>query len=269
MYTSFFGMNCNPFLKEDSSKYIFKSNDYIQVLSRLNYIKDIKGIALFYGEIGFGKTYAVRAFINSLNKDLYKIIYINATSEMTSFDFLKILTDNFFLNIGSCYRSDIYINIQEEIIRIVNKDKMKIIIVIDEAHLLNKDVFSILKVLYDFEMDSKDYVSLILVGYKDIKVELSKRIYESLNQRIIVKYEFKGFDRDEVKEYIASRLELANASKDIFLPDACNALYSCSRSSPRKLNTLVINALMLAFQMNKTIIDSEIVMLAKGEMDLK
>lgn len=269
MYTSFYGMNSNPFLKTESSKYPFESNDYIETLNRFNYLKEVKGIGVFYGDSGLGKTYTTRCFVKSLNKDLYRVIYINATNDMSSFDFLKILTDELYLDIGACYRSNIHQNIQKEIMRIVNKEKMKVIIIIDEAHLLSREILFCLKTLYDFEMDSKDYVSLILVGYPELKYELNKVIHETLKQRIIVNYEFKGLSREEVKEYVKSRLEVVNANKEIFDLDALNALYSCCKSSPRRLNTLVLNSLMLGAQDNKSVIDSEIVMKAKGEMDLK
>ena len=77
-----------------------------------------------------------------------------------------------------------------------------------------------------------------------------------------------GLSRDEVKNYIKTRLEIANVNISIFKEDALNALYSCSKSSPRRLNMLVLNSLMLGYQNRHTVIDSEIVMNAKGEMDL-
>lgn len=268
MYTSFYGMSTNPFLKDTSIKYQFKSNDFIQIISRLNYLKEIKGIGLITGEPGFGKTFSIRSFISSLNKDLYKIIYISITNDMSTFDFFKIISNELCIDIGSCYKSDIYKKIQGELKRLVEKDRIQPIIVLDDAHFLTRDIITNLKVFYDFDMDSKDYVSLIMVGNPELKEELSKNIYETLKQRIIVNYTLKGLSRDEVKEYISTRLEIANTNKEIFEIDAINALYSCSKSSPRRLNTLIINALMLGYQDKITKIDSTIIMNAKNEMDL-
>ena len=55
---------------------------------------------------------------------------------------------------------------------------------------------------------------------------------------------------------------------ELFEPAAYNALYSASKSSPRRLNTLVINSLMLGYQNNMKTINSDIVMNAKNEMDV-
>lgn len=267
MYTSFYGMSTNPFIKDDSIKYKFESNDFKQALNRLNYLKEIKGIGLITGNPGLGKTFVARYFINELNKNLYKFIYISITNDMTVFDFLKTLCNHLSLDIGSCYRTDIYVNIQNEFQRLVEQDKIQPIVILDDAHLLTREVLSNFKIFYDFDMDSKDYVTLILIGHPRLKDELSKNIYETLNQRIIVNYTFKGFTRDEVKLYLESRLEIADSNKNIFNPDAINALYSCCKSSPRRLNTLIINSLMLGFQDRLTSIDSTVIMNAKNEMD--
>ena len=118
-------------------------------------------------------------------------------------------------------------------------------------------------------MDSKDYITLLLVGKPELKTELSKNVYDYLKQRVLVNYKLEGLTRQEVKEYIETRLQLANVHHELFSEDALNALYSCSKSSPRRLNTLLLNCLLLGYQNQKQIIDSEIVMIAKGEMDLE
>lgn len=268
MYTSFYGMSCNPFLKDESIKYNFISNDFNETINRFDFIKEVRGIGLFVGTSGFGKTYIARYFINTLNKDLYKAIYISVSHNMTVFDFFKMISDEFNLDTGSCYKMDLYKNIQAEIIRLIKKDKVWPIIIIDEAHLLSRDILFNLKLLYDFEMDSKDYVSLILIGHPSLKTELSKNVYETLKQRIIVNYEFQGLSREEVKDYVKTRLKLASSNEEIFSEEALNCLYSCCKSSVRILNTLIINCLMLGKQNKKTIIDEEIVINAKKEMDL-
>ena len=116
-------------------------------------------------------------------------------------------------------------------------------------------------------MDSKDYTTIILVGHEELRKELSKVKYETLQQRIVVNYRFNGLSREEVKEYVISRLELANQKNKIFEEAALTGLYSASKGSPRRLNNLIINCLMIGYQNNKTEIDEEIVMLAKNEID--
>ena len=268
MYTTYYGMSCNPFLKNESIKYPFESTDYKECINRFNYLKEIKGIGLFIGETGYGKTYVIRQFMKSLNKDLYKVIYISAQKNMTVFDFYKIIADKLSLDIGNCYKTDIYINIQKEIERIVLKDRMQPIIIIDDAHLLTREILLNFKLLYDFDIDSNDYLAVMLVGQGDLKEEISKNIHKALKQRIIINYTFEGLVREEVKRYITTRLENANVKHEIFETEAYNALYSASKSSPRRLNNLVNNCLMLGYQNKMKTINTDIVMNAKNEMDV-
>lgn len=269
MYTSYYGMNCNPFIKEVNTENKFESNDYKQLISRFNYLKEIKGLGVFIGLPGYGKSFTIRSFIDSLNKDLFKIIYVSANDNLTLFDFFKEVGKSLNLDTGACYRTDMYNNIQKEIKNLVEIDKVQPIIIIDDAQNLSREILKNLKILFDFDIDSKDYTIMILVGHPDLKTELSKKIYESIHQRVIVNYKMLGLSREEVKEYVKSRFEIAGVNNDIFTNDALNALYSCSKSSPRRLNTLILNCLMLGYQYNKSQIDSEIVMEAKNEMDLE
>lgn len=268
MYTSYYGMSCNPFTKEVNTKYKFESNDYNGLIHRFNYLKEINGLGVFTGPPGYGKTFTIRSFIDDLNKDLYKVIYISIVKKYTLFDFFKEIGKALNIDTGACYRSDLYNNIQKEIIKLVELYKVKPVIIVDDAHNLTREILLNLKVLFDFAIDSKDYTILILVGHPELTTELSKTIHDSIHQRIIVNYKMKGLTREEVKEYVRTRLEIANVKNEIFTEDALNALYSCSKSSPRRLNTLILNCLMLGYQYSLQEIDSQIVMEAKGEMDL-
>lgn len=268
MYTSYYGMCSNPFLKEINTENYFPSEDFLELTNRFNYLKEIKGVGVFTGQPGYGKTFAIRSFINNLNKDLYKVIYISATPGITVFDFFKEICKSLSFEIGNYFKLDMYYNIQRQIKNLVEVYKITPIIIIDDAHNLSRSILKNLKVLFDFEMDSKDYTILMLIGHPELKSELSKLVYESLQQRIIVNYNMNGLSRTEVKDYIKTRFEIANVNANIFTDDGLNALYSCSKSSPRRLNTLIINSLMLGYQNKQNYIDSEIVLKAKGEMDL-
>lgn len=269
MYQSYYGMSSNPFLKGVDIDHPFESEDYKELFTRFSYLTEIKGIGVFTGSAGLGKTYALRSYVKQLNQDLYKVIYISATKNMTTFDFFKEIGGAFNIDTGSCYKTELYHSLQKEIRLLVEQEKRIPIIMIDDSQNLSREIFLHLKVLYEFDMDSKDYITLILIGKPELKSELSKSIYDYLKQRIIVNYKLRGLSRMEVKEYIESRLALANVSHEIFSEDALNALYSCSKSSPRRLNTLILNCLLLGYQNEKVVIDSEIVMNAKGEMDLE
>ena len=267
MYKTFYGLEINPFVKELKTEYCYESKDYKEVRGRLNYLKEIKGIGLFIGSSGLGKTFALRCFVDKLNKDIYKVIYISPTKKMKVFEFFAQVAGALNIDTGACYKNEMYEKIQNEIKRLVNEKRINVIIIIDDADNLSEQILMELKLLFDFQMDSKDYTTIVLVGHEELRRELSKVKYETLQQRIVVNYKFNGLSREEVKEYVISRLNLANQKNRIFKEEALTALYSASKGSPRRLNSLIINCLMIGYQSNKIEIDEEIVMLAKNEID--
>ena len=121
-------------------------------------------MGVFTGLPGYGKTFCIRSFINNLNPDLYKVIYVSSYDNLTLFDFYKEVSNSLNLDTKVCYKTDMYSNIQKAIRRLVEIDKVQPVIIIDDAHTLSRDILKSLKILFDFDMDSKDYTILILIG---------------------------------------------------------------------------------------------------------
>lgn len=117
-------------------------------------------------------------------------------------------------------------------------------------------------------MDSVDYISIVISGNEDILTELRKIKYETLKQRIIVKYEIQGLNRAETKDYINTRLKLSGQLNEIFQENAINAIYGITNGNIRKINTMVQKSLMIGYQKGLKKIDEEIVRLAKEEIDI-
>ena len=162
-YLSYYGLEENLFNKGVSSRVSFESKDFKNVINRLNYLKEIKGIGLFTGSPGLGKTYTLRCFVDSLNSDLYKVIYISPTN-LGKFEFFGNIAKQLNINIGACYKDELYDNIQKEIKRLVNEQRVQVMVIVDDAQYLNPKIMKDLKILFDFQMDSKDYTTIILCG---------------------------------------------------------------------------------------------------------
>jgi len=57
-----------------------------EMLSRLEYLKTVRGIGVFTARPGMGKTYALRCFMNGLNPNQYQTAYISlSTISVTEF----------------------------------------------------------------------------------------------------------------------------------------------------------------------------------------
>lgn len=265
-YEKYWGMEFNPFKKSFEDKNIFKSVDFNQILARLEHLKNTKGIGLFTGNPGLGKTFALKQFTNTLNKNLYKIVYISL-STVTVLEFYKSLAHGLGL-IPSAKKVDLYKSIQERIISLVKSKKITPVIIIDEAQYLKTEVLNDVKLLLNFNMDSVNHVIFILNGQPILNDILSRGIHEALKQRIVINYNSEGLSTKEIKEYIKSSLELAGIHEPIFNDNTYEAIFSCSNKSIRKVNSLVDKCLLIAYNENTREIDTNIVMTAQNELEL-
>lgn len=266
MYLSFFGMEFNPFDKDINTKYSYLTDDLKIVNNRLDYLKEHPGIALFTGNPGMGKTFAIREFFSSLNPNLFKCIYLSMSS-LTVYEFYKQLALSLGI-IPEFKKVDIFRQIQETIIDLVKNKKIKVIICIDEAQYLKTDIINDLKILSNFDMDSKNYFTLILTGAPILNSILNRNVHEALKQRITISYNFNGIQRDELTDYINSRFSLAHANQNIFTPQAIEAIFNSSNGSIRVVNNIVTKSLIIASSKSKNIIDDNIIMEAYNDLEL-
>lgn len=266
MYRAYWNMEYNPFSKQIGINKLYKTEDFNEAITRLEFLEKTKGFGLFTGEPGTGKTYTIKYFLEQLNSGLYKIIYLQLTS-VSVLDFYRELC--ILLNLEVCSsKAKMFHRIQEYINKLVNEQKKHIIIAIDEVELMRSEVLTDLKLLFNFEMDSKNMATVILIGLPVINHILSRSINEDLNQRIVMNYDFKGLSRDDIKKYIKDRLDLVNIPESIFAESAIEALPNLVNGSIRKLNLIIERALILgAIEKVKTI-DNELIMKSVNDISL-
>jgi general secretion pathway protein A len=69
----------------------------------------------------------------------------------------------------------------------------------------------------------------------------------SLDERLAVKALVRAFTAEESAQYVAHRLEAAGAAREIFTPDAVEAMHYLARGIARQINRLGDLALVVGF----------------------
>jgi len=266
MYRAYWNMEFNPFSKEIDVNKLFRTTDFNEALTRLEFLHKTRGIGLFTGSPGSGKTYAIKYFLENLNAGLYKVIYLPLTT-VSVLDFYQALAISLGLDTYHS-KTKMFFNIQNHIKQLVQEQKKNLVIAIDEAQLLHKDILTDLKILFNFEMDSKNMVTLILIGLPVINHTLSKSVFEDLKQRIVMNYDFHGITEEDVKSYIEDRLKLVNANINIFNANSIVALSNSCDGSIRKLNLIIERALTIGALDKVNEINSDIIMKAVNDIAL-
>lgn len=266
MYKVFYGLSYDPFLRSAETKEYFKTRDFNEALSRLEFLKTTRGFGLITGEPGTGKSFLLRCFVSSLNSNLFKTVYI-PISTLTVMDFYRAICNGLGI-IPAHKKVDMFKQIQESIHTYYHSKNITPVIIVDEAQFLKNSVLDDLRIIFNFEIDSRDYAILILSGQTSLITQLNRQAHEALRQRIVVNYYLRGLTKDETKEYIKSRLSLGGCHEPIFTDDAYELLYSGTNGSIRTLNSLVRMCLISGANEKLKSIDSEIVFSAQNELNI-
>ena len=266
MFTAYWEMQFNPFGKPFSGRGPFESEDFKQATARLKHLVEIKGIGLFVGLAGSGKTFTVKAFADALNPSLYKVLYL-PLSTVTLREFYRAVALGLGLS-PQHKKIDLFNQIQERILSLSKDRRMTTVVICDEGQHLNAKILNDLKILTAFNMDSESHAAVVISGQPALASTLSMHAHEALAQRIVINYAFNGLAKSELPDYLGSRLKSCGVRDTMFAENAVEALWGCCGGSPRVVNSLAEKCLLIGAQKCVRAIDPEIVMLANGEMSL-
>ena len=234
MYTDYYGLSFNPFDKQMvKEKDAFESEDFREMTARLEYLKEIRGIGVFTASPGMGKTFALRCFSKKLNPNLYQCAYL-CLSTVSVQEFYRQLCEALGLESGFG-KSQMFKSIQERLYYLYKEKRQPFICILDEAQYCGEP-----------------YLNHIL----------EKQVNEALRQRIVVHYNFHGLTDQEVPDYIRQKIRNAGGSPEIIDTAAISSVHSYSQGNPRLIDNVMTDAMTLGSQMEKKVIDAEVMLAA-------
>lgn len=257
MIEAYFNLKKTPFPKDIDPKDIFASDCTREIRQRFEHMKQHRGIMLLTGLPGAGKTLHLRAFVDSLNKNLYKYFYI-PLSTVNILDFYRQLSAS--LGVEPPYRkAQLFACIQSAIQDYVENMKKIPVIIFDEAHLFMNESFYELQIITNFNLDSIDPAIFILAGQPHLRDRLLGPIHQSFNQRIFLKFHLTPLFRDETVDYVNHHLQLAGATSPIFSQNALSAIYQVSAGVCRIINKLAVKTMTIgALEKKDTLTEEEV-----------
>lgn len=258
MYEEYFNMKRTPFVRNIPSNQLFESKEMEEALGRLEYAADNQKFVVVTADAGCGKSTLLRRFKDSLPKDQYKLLYVS-DSKLTPKWLYASLLDQLGLE-ASFYRGDAKALLQKQIEIIRNREKRKVICVLDEAHLLEKETLEEFRFLLNSNFDSESQMSLILVGQTELwDKKLRYERYAAIRQRIDINCVLHRLDRADTQGYIKTHLAYAGCDHELFTDKAIDEIHRISRGIPRMINRVCDKCLIYAKQQKKRLVDDHIV----------
>jgi len=244
-YRAFFGFTREPFSSDLDIDAILQTPDLLGVSQRVEYVIRIGGIGLVTGEVGAGKSTALRWSAAQLHPSKYKTLWITATAGSILEVYRQLLAE-LDINTATSSRAVLTRQIRQQIHNLVTTKKQQLLLVIDEASLLRLDVFTELHTLTQFQGDSKPWLPIILAGQNNLAENLMYRTAIPLSSRIVARSHLKAVDKEGMEEYLQHHLNIAGLKNSPFNEQAVTAVHQGSGGLFRKANHLARGALIAA-----------------------
>lgn len=264
-YRTFFGLEREPFRSDPGLRDILETEEIKGVKDRFDYALRLGAIALVTGEIGSGKSTALRYAASRLHASEYKAFAITAASG-SILEIYRMFLAELGIETSSSSKAFLMRRIKREVAHLVNEKKMKVLLLIDEASLLRLEVFAELHTLCQFEQDSKPWLPMILAGQASLIDKLTYPASRPLASRIVARSHLEGADRSQMAVYLAHHLQLAGVKRDLFEEAAITAIHQGSAGLFRKANHLARGSLIAAARSQCAAVGAEHVRLASTEL---
>lgn len=259
-----FGFKRRPFDKAIKTRDLYPWPGLDELAARLEMAKAYRGIMLLTGEPGSGKTVALRRFVDSLNAEHYRAIYLPLAT-VTVIDAYAQLNRALGGNEIVRSKSLLFGEIQSGIAQLTAQGRQPVVI-LDEADLLRSAVFDELRIVLNFEMDSKDPLLLVLAGQPQLLAKLALRVHLPFRQRVAMRYRMPTMDEAHTKGYLEHHLRLAGRKQRLFTDEATLQLFVQSGGNPRAIGNLATSAMVNAAARGADIVELDDIVLAAPEV---
>jgi type II secretory pathway predicted ATPase ExeA len=264
-YRTFFGFCREPFSVDLKVEEILKTEAVLAVADRIAYALRLGAIALLTGEVGSGKSTALRFAISHLHPSEYRLIWVTAGGG-SILELYRQIAWELEVETPSYGRASLTRTIRRAILDLVLSKKQKAVLLIDEASLLRLEVFAELHTLTQFEGDSKPLLPLILAGQNNLLDKLYWRTSLPLSSRVVARSHLQGVDRQGMENYLNHHLRIAGLDHSVFSEPAMTAIHQGSGGLFRKANHLARGALIAAASEKCLQVSAEHVRLASTEL---
>lgn len=237
----------------------------LQHYHRISWCVAERRIGVITGEVGAGKTVAVRAALSSLDNSRYTILYLpNPTVGVRGIhhQIVAALGARPLVHHATLVpqTADALATEQDE------RGRTPVLIVDEAAHLLDQAQLESIRMLTNHDMDSTSPFACLLVGQPTLRRRMKMGALAALDQRIGMRYTMPPMTSEETGSYLRHHLGLAGRSDTLFSDDAAALIHQTSRGYPLAVNNLALQALVAAFADDKTIVDESSARIAATEV---
>ena len=250
---SHWGFTRMPFAKDLAPSMLHTHRSHAEAVARIGWCVNEQVLGVITGEVGAGKTVAVRSALSTVDPSRSTVIYLGDPTVG-----VRGLYSAIVASLGVTprfHRASLIPQAQEALAAEEHERGRRVVIVLDEAHLLDAEQLEGIRLLTNAEMDARSPFACLLVGQPTLRRRIRLGAFAALDQRVALRYSMGGMEPEETADYVGHHLRLAGRSDTLFSDDALSLIHQVSRGLPRAVNNLAIQSLVAAFATNKSIVD--------------
>ena len=249
----FYGFTRMPFGRDLAPGMLHRHSAHGEAVARITWCITERRIGVVTGEVGAGKTVAIRAALAALDPTRHTIIYLpNPTIGVRGIHHQIVQA----LGRHPLVHHATLVPQAADALATEHAERGRIpVLIIDEAHLLDHPQLESIRMLTNHDMDSRSPFACLLVGQPTLRRRIKLGVLAALDQRIGLRYNMPPMTDQETASYLRHHLNLAGRSDTLFSDDATPLIHQTSRGYPRAVNNLALQALIAAYTADKTIVD--------------
>jgi type II secretory pathway predicted ATPase ExeA len=255
MYEEFYGLSQKPFSIQPDPHYIYWGRTHSLAYAMLEYgVMNHAGFTVITGEIGCGKTTLIRHLLDRLDGE-YRVGLVSNIQDGVLLEWVLSAFDQ-------PYENKSYVALHDQLQKFLIDQYAhgkRTILIVDEAQNLGPTLLEQLRLLSNINADNDQLLQLILVGQPQLKTLLQAPELVQFAQRVASDFHVIALSKEDVKEYIRHRLEVAGRQGELFTEEACERIWKASRGIPRIINILSDTCLVYGYAQMVDKIDSSVV----------
>jgi len=248
-----YGFTRMPFGRDLAPQMLHRHAAHAEAAARIGWCISQRALGVVTGEVGAGKTVAVRAALAALDPSRHTTIYIGNPSVG-----VRGINNHIVTALGGVPRfhhATLVPQAADALAAEAAERGRTPTLIIDEAHLLSHDQLESIRMLTNHNLDSGAPFAALLIGQPDLRRKMRLGVLAALEQRIGLRYAMPPMTSAETASYLKHHLTLVGRSDTLFSDDATTLIHHTSRGYPRAVNNLAVQALTAAFATGKAIVD--------------
>ncbi|MDX1381287.1 MAG: AAA family ATPase, partial [Xanthomonadales bacterium] len=267
VYLQYFGLSEPPFSITPDPSFVYLSQRHRDALAHLMYGVGQGGSGGFVqltGEVGTGKTTLCRCVLEQVPDDTRIALILNPM--VTGRELLAAICAELGLPAEPEDSSARLVERLHAFLLAAHAKDARVVVVIDEAQNLSPEALEQVRLLTNLETSKDKLLQIVLLGQPELRDLLQRQSLRQLAQRITARFHLAPLNRQDTEQYVAHRLQVAGAKRNLFKPGALKALFQRSGGVPRLINIIADRALVAAYARERTEVDAALVHAAADEV---